>query len=653
MSLAFEVIKSTFFALFLYVLPGLALLSLFWRGEKLSWGIKLGLSSALGVALYPILFLWTYVMGLAPGPLFAWTPGIIAVFVLIWHFRKSLTRIPARLAEKRSFGFNKENAVNLVFLVVIGLLLGTRLAAVRGMAAPSWGDSVHHTFIVQLILDNGGLFHSWEPYAPFQSFTYHFGFHADVAVWAWISGVSAPQAVLAAGQILNVLAVLALYPLAVRLGGSRWAGIGAMVIAGLLSPMPAFYVNWGRYPQLVSQVVLPVGIWFFDVWWSSEERPRSQVLVLFFIFLSGISLIHYSMTFILGMAAVSWALWGLWQRRKDLIGWLSRTLQFGGISLISALSIVPWVIMVKKGRIPMVFKKMSVSGEESYITGDVFLWKNTDLYFSDLFWMFGLAALFLALLACTRIGIPVALWAGLSFLVTNPYLVGMHGPGWVTNFALIIALYIPISLVLGWLLGAGWNGLWRYKGGRILALASLLLILILGSWRQMRVVDPFFQTVEPTDIEAFAWIKKNVPQEALFLVNGFLVFDESTVVGSDAGWWLPYYTLRANTVPPVVYTLETVKPEVDNRSFTRIASLIETSRGDPARLRSILCQEGVTHVYLGEKRGRVGYGAEPLVLEKWLEEISDFTLIYQNSRAQVWHFDRSLCPQEPRGQKKN
>src|SRR4030066_2372836 len=72
------------------------------------------------------------------------------------------------------------------------------------------------------------------------------------------------------GQLLNILAIISLYPLAYKITKNRWAGVLAILVAGLLSPMPMSYVNWGRYTQLAGQVILPVSIW---TGWSLLDRP--------------------------------------------------------------------------------------------------------------------------------------------------------------------------------------------------------------------------------------------------------------------------------------------------------------------------------------------------------------------------------------------
>ena len=59
--------------IFLYIIPGWALLGLLWPGwGNLFWGEKLGLSAGVSLAIYPINFLWTHLIGLNLGP---FTPG--------------------------------------------------------------------------------------------------------------------------------------------------------------------------------------------------------------------------------------------------------------------------------------------------------------------------------------------------------------------------------------------------------------------------------------------------------------------------------------------------------------------------------------------------------------------------------------------------
>ena len=84
-----------------------------------------------------------------------------------------------------------------------------------------------------------------------------------------------PQAVLLFGQMVNAATVPVAYLLAQRLTGRAWAGVLAALVTGLVSLMPAYYVNWGRYTQLAGQLILPV-LMILTVE-TVEKRPVSSV----------------------------------------------------------------------------------------------------------------------------------------------------------------------------------------------------------------------------------------------------------------------------------------------------------------------------------------------------------------------------------------
>ena len=146
---------------------------------------------------------------------------------------------------------------------------------VRGMDMPLWDDSVQHTVMVQRILEAGGLFQSWLPYTPYRTLTTQFGFPAQIAIWSWFIGASAPQAVIWAGQVLGILAVLTLYPLGYRIKGP-WVGLITVLIAGGFSQFPAYYTNWGRYPQMAGQAILPVAE--RRLWAMLDEKEQTDGL---------------------------------------------------------------------------------------------------------------------------------------------------------------------------------------------------------------------------------------------------------------------------------------------------------------------------------------------------------------------------------------
>jgi len=676
-------------AAFLFILPGWALLEWLWKGPPLVFYEKLGLSSGFSLCLYPILMLYFYIAGITPGRLLAWGPGMLAALslvikkhhkiFLIFRFRyhsgrkteepdidtfdgakprflnrgkkrrSVLTlRIPRASArgvewvdsEGRagSVRLEKRRCPRHLIAVTILLLFITRLAAIRGMPAPAWGDSVHHTVAVQRMLENGGLFQSWEPYAPIASFTYHFGFHASAAAWSWLTGLPAPRAVLVCGQVLNFLAVLGFFPLMLRLAGSAWAGLGAVVIAGFMMRLPGHFVNWGRYTQLTGQVILLVLLYFFNAVWAEKKRPRLGTLALLFLLLLGLSLTQYRVIFIMVTAAAAWALWNLWLFRKKLGDWAGRALALGAAALAAAACVLPWLRIVRAGR--MVQIVLPVKSVTAWT--DFGLWKRLDFFYADAFWILALVGLLLAFWLRPRLAWPIGLWCAAAFLAANPFLTGLkERNGLLNNEVLILAFYIPAAVLAGWMLGEVFRKLVTLKPGKAVVSAVLALMLVSGTRLQTRIVDPWFQMVTDSDLSAFRWIRNHTPDSSCFLVNGFLAFDNAVAVGSDAGWWLPFYTLRANTIPPALYNLERLDETVDGRRFARIITDVRSTAGDPQALREILGREKITHVFLGERRGSVGYEAVETVPEAWLQGNADFSLLYQKGKAQVWRFNRN------------
>ena len=295
-------------AVLLYCVPGWALLAWLWPAAKLSWAERAGIAVGLSLALYPLLVLWTDLVGLHLGALYAWGPVVGGLAALAWRYRhwRPADGWKALQAWSHSPSFFPD--VTLIFVLV--LVFGVRLITVRTLDAPMWGDSYQHTMITQLLLDHGGLFQSWEPYAALTTFTYHFGFHSVVAVFCWLTGMEPTQAVIWVGQILNGLGVFVLFALAKRVGGNHWAGVIAVLVAGLLSPMPMYYINWGRYTQLAGQVILPAVVFLT---WCAVETPRRDWKLVFLAWLAvgGLALVHYRVLLFYVVFVVAWLLLSL------------------------------------------------------------------------------------------------------------------------------------------------------------------------------------------------------------------------------------------------------------------------------------------------------------------------------------------------------
>src|SRR4030042_6699297 len=79
---------------FAFILPGWALFSLLWPSwNELSWRLKLGLSSGLSLAIYPLFLLWTDLIGLHLYFWYAWLPPLCGILILVWKNRKIFLEI--------------------------------------------------------------------------------------------------------------------------------------------------------------------------------------------------------------------------------------------------------------------------------------------------------------------------------------------------------------------------------------------------------------------------------------------------------------------------------------------------------------------------------------------------------------------------------
>jgi hypothetical protein len=640
-------------ALLLWVLPGFGVLAAS-RIHVQTWLERVGISIGLSLCLYPVTFLLFDLLNLRTNLGLAWTPALIGLVALAFCAVRDWPALQLRWQNRRPLLSPRRwrmSAPSLLALLTIGAVIFVRFDAVHHFVAPAWGDSVHHTVIVQLLLENQGLFQNWSPYAQLDTFTYHFAFHAASTAWAVVTGQTADQAVLWTGQALNIGAVLVLAPLAVRVSrGSLWAGVAAMLLAGLLLSMPAYYVNWGRYTQLSAQVILPILLWALDDLWQSHKRPGLTHVGLIALLAAGLVLAHYRVTVLAGVAGIAWTIWGLWRWRGAWRMGAERLLALGGAALLALILVLPWLIQVRSGRLGTVAR--SIAGQD--VRNEAFWQEFLSLpaLFAEHYpgWLFsvGVLLLLLSLWRAPSLGIPMLLWTSLGFLLTNPYLVGLPGLGYVTNFLAIIGFYIPLAVLIGW----AWSLLpaapWLRAFPRLTQGVMALLVLggmVYGVQQQLRMVDPFFQMVTEEDLAAFDWIRQHTePEESLFLVNEFPAYSNSLVVGSDAGWWLPYYTQRRTTLPPILLFSEQLSPHSPTRpEIVQLERSIRASQGDPDLFTAILCESGITHIFLGQKQGQVGFGDTQLIHQAWLHPVPAFSLLYQAGNAQVWQMAPTIC----------
>ncbi len=636
--------------LLLFVVPGWGLLAVFWSGwSRLSWAEKASLGAALGLALTPLLMLFTDLLGLHLGVLHAWLPALLGLALIAWTKRGRLLRRSKPLPTEKADASRR--AASIVLVMLFFLIAFTRFWTVRGLEAPLWGDALHHTTITQLLLDHGGLFNSWQPYTPYESLTVQYGFSAVSAVLAWITGWSSVQASLWMGQMVNILAVFSAYPLALRLSrGSHWAGVGAVLLAGLVSPMAAYYVNWGRYAQIAGLAILPGGLWLLIGAAEGEASRKVSLakIALAAVVLAGMALTYYRLMFFYAVFAAAWLVcWGLPTCRANLRLWLGLLARLALTAAIAGLLFLPWWLRMQGSALAGLVESAVAQGTPlERVLADYQPWLYFFNYVSRPLAALALIGLVWSLLRRDWSVAAVALWTlGLASLKALA-LLRIPGADMVQNFAVLISLYLPAALLGGYALGRAAEALERLNP-RLGGAAAALLIVAAGAWfawqgRAMAAPHTYALVTRP-DLRAMVWIEQSVPEEAVFLVEGFSV-QGYTAVGADAGWWIPLLAGRANTMPPQYALMNEVpaEPEYTRQVVQLVKDLEATSLTETEGIQA-LCEMGVTHIYIGQRQGLVGEGARQLYALDELLNSPVLTLLYRQDRVAVFALDAQAC----------
>jgi hypothetical protein len=658
-----------FTGFFLFGLPGWVLLSaLIKRWGDLGWIEKALLATGAGLAFYPILFLFTHQIGLQLGSLYAWLPPIASLILIVWQQRKPLLDLRSWASKKWPQRLSLSDlTADLSFLVIAVLIIAVRYWNARGLVAPMWGDSYQHTMMAQLVLDQKGLFTSWEPYVPYQSLSTHFGFPVCVALFAWVVNIGILPATIIFGQLINCLSVFMLYPLTMRISqNNRWAVCITVLVAGLFTQSPAQYVNWGRYPQLAGQVILPVAAWLlwdlFDAQLTpnpEQKEGKTRVRPFFLtnwrkpllmgIILTGMTLHYYRMPYYFAALVAAWlVVWVLPVLRLDYRRWIKLIGSLIMSASITALLLLPWVINAFSVKLQLPVQPSPVSGSVvSNVLSDYRTWLELTDYVPGVVVIAGIVAWIISLIRKKWVVASIGFWFLLLSLSVAGRLINLPGANAMQNFAIIIALYIPASLLVGWFIGDIIGSVTKPSNffGTIIVSVTIIAFAVGGAIKLRNIADPnFYGLVDRTDFQAMKWIRANTPADSRFLVEGFRINAGTSAVGSDAGWWISLLAARQNTMPPQYAILNEIPSPSDysQKVVELVAYLENHSPGLPDTVQR-LCAEHITHAYIGQGQGKVGFTAVQLFSPQDFQNSLYWETIYQQDNVYIFVLNQSYC----------
>jgi len=496
-------------------------------------------------------------------------------------------------------------------------ILGFRFVQAAELVLPAWVDSVHHTLLVRLVLERGGLPPDFEPFMPVPLY-YHTGFHTNAALFAALTGLAPDRAVLVFGQILNAAVALGVY----RLGLSLWpdgrrAWI-AMLLVGFCFQMPAYYLTWGRYTLLGGVFLLTLAMSAaLDL---ARRGANLDRIVRLAVLSAGLLLTHYFAAVLLLLFLVVVVLEQLVVRRGFVRSPALRGLALGAAA--GGLFALPWLIRVVAYSTDLIGLEVVLPDrplDAAYFTGyrDYLLdllgpraWiraPGLDLAVPGrgvLLHGLGLAGLVLA--GWRREIRPLALFSLAAGLFSLPW--GINLAPFRPDHGVILA-FLPASLLAAEALvsplDAGWPERFRPVLNCLFAVA-LIGIVAWGLRDTRTIVNPTTVLADAADRAALHWIAGNTPEESVFLINTAF-WQSGAYRGVDGGWWIAPLAGRKTSLPPALYLdgeLDYVLAVLDRAR--RMAEI----EGCGPDLAALIAETGATHIYLHQGRG----GLQPAAL---------------------------------------
>ena len=481
---------------------------------------------------------------------------LLAIFTIVLLFRSR--KKPAQ----------GSNIILWILILLFSVFLFLRFAFVSKVILPLYFDSAQHYLIIKNLLrsltsDEGALI-GW----PTGGY-YHIGFHLLTAFTSSTLRTDITDTILILGQVIVAAIPLSLFPIISHETHSHRGALFAVLLATVGWYMPAYAVNWGKYPAITSLPLLTfvISLAYLSVRYRDVFSGRRAVwligILVLGIVVTGLS--HSRSLIALGMITLAWIASAGWER-------LSKPLRF--ISFFVVLAAIVLLILFIRTRdvFGLLFDPYWEKG--LFITAVVLFlavfgqWKYPRLTFTS--------TLVILLLLCALL-VPVSVPGyGNLTLLDRPYVE--------------MILYLPLAF-LG---GAGLAGLekalqelsarWpaqRFRFAPHLSIVFIGILLVNAFANYNLYPADCCDIVGRDDLVAIDWIDKNLPGGARILISSteLRVLDSTApqgAAGGDAGAWITPLIDRVTI--PMPYQAD----------FSQ-AAIFDS-----------LCQVGAEYIYVGE-----------------------------------------------------
>jgi hypothetical protein len=404
--------------------------------------------------------------------------------------------------------------IALIGGIAIFLLLIIRLAFLKHILLPPYSDSPIHYQIITGFLHPERSAVSKLAFETLLTDYYHFGFHSLVAWLTTITNYDPSDMISLVGQLFLVIAPVSVFVLAYISTKNGIAALFAGLLAAIGWDMPAFAINWGKFPAISSLAILPSVVALLTIYFLEPGSKKSGLLWAG-VLMAGVTLIHTRavVCVLLGAACfiVARAL-----MVKSKLGFFQST-RFSLLYLVSLWPLLPIL---------------------------------SDFYARVVVFIVLLLLLPFAFQYYPKLAFGIFLFTfGLWLIGIAPTLITGNDRRLLDSQFLEIMLYIPFS-VMG---SAGFAGFLAWIPVTSI-LRQITVILFLGSVTINFLPD---NSVYPDsccnyfsegDQTAFQWIGEESTDHTLFLISSFE--ENGRVIGTDAGIWLfPLLGQPTNKLP--------------------------------------------------------------------------------------------------------
>ena len=419
----------------------------------------------------------------------------------------------------------------LVLLALSGLTVFLRLAFISKAVIPMYFDSAQHYFLIRSFLgepaSSGISILTW----PSTGY-YHIGYHLLSALITSALQTDIIQVMLILGQIILVTIPLSVFTLIKQETQSSRAAVFSVLLAAFGWYMPAYAVNWGKYPALASLplITFVLSIAYLTLRYRHALSPGKYGWLAGTLLLAilGTGLTHSRSLVIFGIVLLA-TLAANWRAKLPRI---SRTLFFYAVLLGIVLEIF---LIQKEGVFGPLFDPY---GPKGYLVTSIVVLLS--VFAQKSYPRLTFASIVAILLLLASLFIPVS---------------GIPGYGRLTLLDrpfIEMILYLPLALIGG----LGLAGLeQRFEAARVMGQGSpvswgkYLPVIVVGAVLINALAQYTFYPsdccaiVGRDDLVAMDWMDTNLPADARIVISStelrVLATDAFQGAASgDAGAWI-------------------------------------------------------------------------------------------------------------------